>query len=189
MKKKPISYALIVLAGFLLGNNGLQAQNGMTRNEALLDAADYSKTKAMERVINQGASINTSDMFGYTPLILSAIRGNRNGVILLLNNGAEIDQKDTEDTTALAWAATKNNVDIVQTLIQRGADINTKDNEGFTPLMLASRLGNYDAVEALLKAGADASLKNDAGKTALMLAEEESKTKVVALIRSYEESQ
>lgn len=52
---------------------------------------DSDNSCEVERLLLQGANINCTDMFGYTPLHWAAIKGRVEILILLVNKGASID--------------------------------------------------------------------------------------------------
>ena len=82
--------------------------------------------------------VNSSDGFGYTPLIEACIHGHCNVVAVLLTNGnanIEVIELGTgTNATALHYASKYGFTDCMQMLIKNGANVNAQDDMGWTPL-------------------------------------------------------
>jgi ankyrin repeat protein len=76
--------------------------------------------------------INCSNSYGMTPLIISATRGWKTLVILLLDKGSFIDKKDSTGSTALIRASSKGYNDIIDILLMFGANIYIENNLRYT---------------------------------------------------------
>lgn len=110
-------------------------------------------------LVEQGADINASDIYGETPLHSHA-RSWCGNVQLLLDLGADIEATDNNNRTPLHTAADSFKPKAVQTLVNHGANVNAKNKSEQTPLAFAlSRCKNIDIVnmgdiaEILLNAG------------------------------------
>jgi hypothetical protein len=133
---------------------------------------------ALRRALAAGASIEETDVAGWTPLY-RACKNRVYGVITrtvpkywnkrisdrvamvraLLEYGASVHARcdDDDDTPLLAAVMNRNfpSNDIVEMLIAAGADIEAADNADFCVLYTAAQHGRSDAVTALIAAGAD----------------------------------
>ena len=99
----------------------------------------------MKVLLRAGASLETRDNRGVTPLIYACHIG-RTGIV----------------STLLAKGADAHSAEIVRLLIAAGAEIDRRAvTTGATPLMCASRAGRDGPVMALLKAGADPLVKGN----------------------------
>ena len=71
-----------------------------------------------------GADINKSDNYGWTPLNSATNIGQLEIIKLLIENGADIHKADNDGWTPLYSAVDKGHLEIVKLLIENGADIN-----------------------------------------------------------------
>ena len=102
-----------------------------------------------------GASANTPDFEGLTPLYKATYNANPAVAAILLERGANLDAPFA-DMAALHLAAYHGNLAVTALLLDSGADPNVRDIEGGTPLHLAAGYGgNSELVALLLDRGAD----------------------------------
>lgn len=78
-------------------------------------------TELMERLLDEGAIIDTKNRHGRTPLIEAARRGNYEVAKFLIENGANINTRDNYDATALTYASRSGNSRIANLLLNYGA--------------------------------------------------------------------
>jgi ankyrin repeat protein len=156
--------------------------------------------REVQRLVKEGADVNSKDIYGGTPLMIAAGTGNLEIVRLLLDNGADINAtRDGSDATALMNAVKGSNVEVVKLLIEKGADVNTvvemgdenmtamdfaaisgnveilkmlieKDAHFNGALAIAAGKGHVEAVKLLIDKGADVNAGGWWGETALMIA-------------------
>lgn len=114
-------------------------------------------------LVQNGASLSSTDGEGYSPLHLAAMSGRSAILSYLLANGADVDVADRNGMTPLMWAAFKaHSPDPTRLLVQFQAKLNARDNVfGNTAFGWAAMSGNGSAIRVLFDSGADASLKND----------------------------
>lgn len=108
--------------------------------------------------------VNALNQAGESALMMAALKGDREGLQLLLDRGAKVNQPGW---SPLHYAATGPEPSIVQLLLERGAEIDAGSPNGTTPLMMAAQYGSEDSVALLLKHGADPKRRNqlDLGAT------------------------
>lgn len=115
----------------------------------------------IDHMVSFGMSLDATNEFGQTALMIAAEGGDTVTVRKLIDVGADIQKKSKTGYTALAFAAHnvgENGTGMVQILLDSGATVDTMDIDGFTPLMFAvmgSDLFHACAVEMLLNANAD----------------------------------
>ena len=91
----------------------------------------------IDKLLQRGVDINTSNIDGLTALHQSCIDNNFNMVEYLLNKNADINCVDNEGWTPLHAAASCANIDIVKYLLSRGAFVDPCNNEGELPIDIA----------------------------------------------------
>jgi ankyrin repeat protein len=123
---------------------------------ALHWAASQGLVDLASLLIEQGASVNSSDWFGNTPL--HAGIHYPEVVQLLLDSGARVNARNAFGNTPLHLAV--NDRRVVELLIEAGADVRARNYLDKTPLDYALRGGrsayNLSIVETLIRAGAAA---------------------------------
>ena len=97
----------------------------------------------VQSIKNRGGSLDTQDMFGYTPLHKVACTGQTCGVQHLLNHGASPNSTTAAGASPLHLASLNGHTDVARELINWGALVNTREEaSGYTPLHhAASRAG------------------------------------------------
>ena len=129
-----------------------------------------------ENVNMPKTNINSTNIFGQTPLMYACKFGLERNVNLLLNRSAKnVGHRDRELKTALHFAADNGNKDIVEMLLgEPGIEANPSDENNETPLHIASgKCGWYDIVQLycskkeLAQTDIDLNAKDRLGGTAL----------------------
>ena len=136
---------------------------------------------AVERLIDQGQSLETTDEAGNT-IIFWALSGddcdtdwacqmspNRQEIVqLLLDNGANVTITNDWQETPLHFAASiGDTADILRQIIDKGANVNALDSTQATPLHWAAGSGSTENIELLLNREADVNAKDADGYTPL----------------------
>lgn len=142
-------------------------------------------------LLESGASLESRDQDGETPLMVAADHGQTDTFNLLLQRGAKINVRDRQGMTPLIGAAcscavaTMNSTyDIMESLLEKGADVNARAKDGRTALMMSA--GSPDSaasVALLLRYRADVTLKDSKGNTALSIALESRNPDKVRMLR------
>lgn len=153
----------------------------------LFSAAKSGDTEVLRRLIAAGASPNSANDEGQTPLHIAAFEGHLGAVQALIDSGADVNARDAMQWTPIFKAAYNHEQDcgyapVVKALVDAGADVNARIGFGLTPLMLAAGGGEGAVCEVLLNAGADAMASNEAGRTALQMAKERHWVDVINLL-------
>ena len=133
MNRKSIRLLLALAVSMLL----FVACKDESQTSDLLKAVDKGQIDLVQELLDSGNDPNEdAGPEGAYPLHLSALKGNKEIVRVLLDNGARIDLKATnkDEATPLAWAAFFGQKDVVSLLIEAGAPINAIDANQYTPL-------------------------------------------------------
>ena len=146
------------------------------KEEALMTAAQEGAEERMQRLILQGADVNSTSLTDETALMAATRLEHVNCVRLLVQAGADVNSTDSQGNTALHWAVRNGNMECVKLLIQAGADVNIADDESNTVLIKAGTLAGVDPTKRqsacsvfklLLKAGAHVNKINSCHQNAL----------------------
>ncbi|MBA3954594.1 ankyrin repeat domain-containing protein [Candidatus Dependentiae bacterium] len=137
-------------------------------------AAAWADKKLMQAFLSAGASPNTQDGWGITPLMNAAQKNRISTLKLLLDLGALVDtQSYTTKITALHSAASSGRDKALTVLLKAGARVDIQDNYGNTPLIQLlenlelSHERLTDCAQLLVRAGANyTTLKNNKQLTA-----------------------
>ncbi len=143
------------------------------KDKALMEACEKGNLKEAQRLIDEGANVNTKDNKRLTPLMLAC------------GYQGQIKSKD-KSGKALLPVSGKSNPELVILLVEKGANVNAKDDYGATPLMaacgyvqlaknvdgqkMAFRPASPEIVKLLLEKGADITAKDRDGVTPLLAA-------------------
>jgi ankyrin repeat protein len=149
-----------------------------TRKEVKQDEAHgFHYARVAKLLLENGASVETREQDGRTPLIAAAGYGEDDVVKLLLGRGADIEAVDDGGQTALIAASCNcpivdmaDTSDSVRALLEKGANIEARDKRGRTALMTAAAWGREGQVRLLLDWGASIDATDSHGNTALLIA-------------------
>lgn len=150
----------------------------------LTSASKNGDLPAINRLINMGVDVNTSDPeIRYTPLMSAAEMGRFDVAHVLIEHGANVNAKATYNgSTALSEALRGGHVEIVRLLLQHKANPN---QDG--PLFIAAQQScrdNLAMVQLLVQSGADINARAEDGRTPLSVAQKAGNTHIVNFLRS-----
>jgi cytohesin len=148
--------AVVFCCTLLLALGACSKKKPPTINEELQLAIGLSNITQVNRLIDQGADVNSKE--DDTPLYTAAILAQRDIAEVLLARGADVNGKGDArggDRTPLHGAALRGSKPVAELLIAKGADLKAKDIAGATPLHMAAREGRKDVVELLVAKGAE----------------------------------
>ncbi|MBL8300431.1 MAG: ankyrin repeat domain-containing protein [Rhodanobacteraceae bacterium] len=137
------------------------------RNDDLVAAATCGDAYAVERLLDLGLPLESTDTQGATALLRACGQGHDDVVRCLLDRGADAEHAATGGATCLSAAVSARRDAVVEQLLGRGVALDQRLPGGGTPLMIAAALGFPELTEKLLAAGADPNLADEKGATAL----------------------
>lgn len=146
--------------------------------EELNDAVRLGSIETVQKLLEEGANVNSKVRGGWTPLHSAIQRDMEEMVQFLLGQGADSHAKKNNGATPLIVAGITGNVSLLKLFLDKGSDINEHDSNGFTAFMEAAWYGKEEALRFLYSNGADVNLGrvtdeekktlNKGGATALM---------------------
>ncbi|VDI63981.1 Hypothetical predicted protein [Mytilus galloprovincialis] len=121
-------------------------------NTYVYDAALYGASETLILLKSLGASFNTCDFSGRSPLHEAAQSNKLRCVQVLLKGGANPNTVDWRGSTPLHYACGAGNANIVKCLMEnKHVKVNIKDVNGRTPLLVAAYYCRNDIVCYLLR--------------------------------------
>lgn len=140
-------------------------------NQALMVVAQIGKVDGVNRLIAEGANIETTDQHGRTVLEVAVAFGQTDVVKMLLTAGAKVNREAGNRKTPLHMAAAAGKSEIVKALLDAGARVDVADQDGNEPLHIAVvNPTNGEIVQDLLHAGARVDATNHDGMQPIHLA-------------------
>jgi uncharacterized protein len=137
-------------------------------NRRLLAAAERGDATAAALAIRAGASIETRDERGRTPLLLAATQDRLGVARLLVYLGADPDALDDRHDTPWLVTGVTGSVDMLEVLLPAEPDVAIRNRFGGTSLIPASERGHVAYVRRAVRTGIDVNQVNDLGWTALL---------------------
>jgi len=93
-------------------------------------------------LIDSGASVNSKNLRGATPLIIAAVKGHYSVLRILANHpNIQLHEQDSDGDTALHCAVLAQKNESVSVLLEAGADPTLLNFRLFTPIHEAARIG------------------------------------------------
>ena len=148
-------------------------------------AAFFGMMATANRLLKNGAEVDSKDSYGRTPLSWATENGREAVVKLLLGREpVEVNSKDIDGRTPLLYAVENGHEAVVKLLLGReGVEVNSKDIDGRTPLSYAAVYGHEAVVKLLLgREGVEVNSKDSDGRTLLSYAAENGHEAVVKLL-------
>ena len=137
-------------------------------NRRLLAAAESGDATAAALAIRSGASLETRDERGRTPLLLAATQDRLAVARLLVYLGADPDALDDRRDTPWLVTGVTGSVDMLEVLLPAEPDLTIRNRFGGTSLIPASERGHVGYVRRVVRTGIDVNHVNDLGWTALL---------------------
>ena len=152
-------------------------------DSALVAAVKKSDRAGVQRLLQQGASVNLSGTDGSTALLWAVQSDDAEMTRLLLRAGADVKRANRYGMTPLQMAAVNGNAALIRELLDAGANANAVLPEGETVLMTAARTGSAESLALLLEHGAGVDARDSFfGESALMWAAAENHGNAVSVL-------
>ena len=123
----------------------------------LIRAAAQGNVTNVIELLSRGASVDTRDEDGDTPLNVAAYYGHAEVCEILIERGkAKINTKDEEGFTPLLSAALRGHIEVCNLLLKTGqANVKEASRSGHTPLLAAAQSGFTEVCEILMANGSN----------------------------------
>ena len=163
----------LMCVGVLALQTAAHAQKGMDQiniNGQYVMAARVGKVERVQALLDQGASVNSRDRNGDTPLNMAAAKGNAELVQVLLKAGADVNLGNLSGVTPLMGAAFSANAQAFSALLAAGAKTDPLDRVKKNAATYAAAHGCTSCLQELVKAKTDVNAKLENDLTLLMWA-------------------
>jgi len=190
----------VAIVDTLLAQEGVEVESDNvvwgskdTDTEKPLHIAARGRKEIVQKLLEKGASVDTRDSKGRTPIHFSWAWRNsflsrdeiKDVMNIFFENGLDVNAIDQEGNTILHtylkfMSMSGRRLSVLKFLIEKGADIHARNNKGETPLMFAcqnKRLQGYldqeerrRVLDYLFSLGADINAESNEGKNALYFA-------------------
>lgn len=151
--------------------------NDVAAAEDIIESDLFSKLKD---------SVNLTDAFGNSPLMICAQRNWHDSILLLLaNDHCDVNHQNIFGSSALMCSSSHGHIDALKALLNsEKLEINLLSRFGQTALMKAAQAGKLASIKVLISSGANPSILNKQGKGALQIAEEKGHRIIVDYLKS-----
>jgi Ankyrin repeats (3 copies)/Ankyrin repeat len=131
-------------------------------------------------------TINLTDSFGNSPLMIAAQRNWSETITVLLGNEhCDVNHQNFFGSSALMCSASHGHLDALKVLCEcKKVEVDLLSRFGQTALMKAAQAGKLESIEILMKHGARADIVNKQGKDAIAIAAEKGHDRVVEFLKS-----
>jgi len=163
-------------------NPNLGNTNGQT---PLFWAALSGDTNLATRLLAAGARADTKTIYGWTPLMVSQVRGYTSASSLLAEKRITSLPVRFKLASKVVAVAREGKSEELKRLLSEGADPNTADDTGVFPLEAAIVGKQNVSVRELIRAGADPRQRFLFGREALSLAKENGFEAAIPLLRPH----
>jgi ankyrin repeat protein len=118
---------------------------------ALVVAAFKRNWETVRRMLDTGASVESANDAGITPLMVAASQGDASMIGTLLRRHASANSKDLAGRSALCYAIRAGKLEAVQSLLPLVSDLETASVEGHDLLTMALETGEMNIFQAVLE--------------------------------------
>jgi ankyrin repeat protein len=139
-------------------------------NSDLVLAAERGDLSALERLLEEGASVEDRDDSGRTALVAAAYENHLEVARKLIEAGADVNVKDDTEQSAYLISTSEVGDDprLLRLTLGNGADVESLDSYNGTGLIRASERSYAEIVKELLKTDIDVDHVNNLEWTALL---------------------
>lgn len=143
----------------------------------------FNNITALTKLLNAGASPNTSDRNGYNSLHLSVYIRSYKMCHIILKYNVDINSRTISGETALHIACNLQLTNIAKLLVESGININIQDfDHELTALHYSVNANNKDLVSLLLDNNADPNIQDAGGNTVVHYAVSENNLECLIMI-------
>lgn len=145
-------------------------ETGKGADMRLISAAEQGDAETVERLLDEGASVEARDETQRTALIAASYENHLEVARTLIAAGADVNAKDETEQSAylISTAEVGDDPRLLRLTLENGADVRSLDSYNGTGLIRAADRGYVEVVKELLKTETNIDHVNNLGWTALL---------------------
>jgi uncharacterized protein len=155
--------------GFLvIGLSQMASSQTADSVRAMLEAAARGEVDTLQHLIAAGASLESANPAGETPLLLAVKNNHLSAAVLLIDAGSNINAQAANRDSPWLLAGALGRTEMLRHMIPKGPDFSVRNRFGGNALIPACERAHVDAVKVLLTTKIDVNHINDLGWTCLL---------------------
>ncbi len=159
---RPVSLLLILVLSILMAATRADASG------PLHSAAKSGQAAAIEKLLRDGAAIDTKDAEGQTPLLIAVAGNHTDAARVLIEAGANINTVALNKDTPWMLAGALGRAEILRLMIPKRPDFSLRNRYGGNALIPACERAHIEAIKVLLTTPIDVNHINNLGWTCLL---------------------
>jgi uncharacterized protein len=153
-----------VLCGFADMTSSQSAGNG----RIMLEAAASGNVEALKRLVEAGASLESPNAAGETPLLLAVKNNHLRAAIFLIDAGSNINAQAVNKDSPWLLAGALGRTEMLRHMMPKGPDFSLRNRFGGNALIPACERAHVETVKLLLTTKIDVNHVNNLGWTCLL---------------------
>lgn len=127
----------------------IPTDNDFVVAENIIEAVNTIDFISLNVLLAEGASVDTVDQAGNSPLVLATKIGNPRMIDIILAHDPDLNRRNNDGETALMIASANGILSIVKDLKAQGANSELRNSDGFTSAQIALRNGHASVARYL----------------------------------------
>jgi ankyrin repeat protein len=153
---------------FVFGLSDMISSQSADRGRAILEAAARGDVEALKRLISAGASLESANAAGETPLLLAVKNNHLPAAALLIDTGSNINAQAANKDSPWLLAGALGRTEMLRHMIPKGPDFSLRNRFGGNALIPACERAHVETVKLLLTTTIDVNHVNNLGWTCLL---------------------
>ena len=153
---------------FVFGLSDMTSSQSADRGRAMLDAAARGDVEALKRLVSAGASLESANAAGETPLLLAVKNNHLPAAAFLIDAGSNINAQAANKDSPWLLAGALGRTEMLRHMIPKGPDFSLRNRFGGNALIPACERAHVETVKLLLTTKIDVNHVNNLGWTCLL---------------------
>ena len=153
---------------FLFGLGDMTSSQSADSGRAMLEAAARGDVEALKRLVAAGASLESANAAGETPLLLAVKNNHLPAAAFLIDAGSNINAQAVNKDSPWLLAGALGRTEMLRHMIPKGPDFSLRNRFGGNALIPACERAHVETVKLLLTTKIDVNHVNNLGWTCLL---------------------
>jgi len=158
----------LAVGSFVFGLSDMTSSQSADRGRAMLEAAARGDVEALKGLIAAGASLESANAAGETPLLLAVKNNHLPAAAFLIDAGSNINAQATNKDSPWLLAGALGRTEMLRLMIPKGPDFTLRNRFGGNALIPACERAHVETVKLLLTTKIDVNHVNNLGWTCLL---------------------